>query len=229
MRSILFVTFYCIPFLLFSQLQISTNEIIGKQLPRGATSNPYKLRKEVYDAFLLMKGAALKDGIEIEIVSGFRSFGRQSAIWDRKFQKYQKQGFNKKESAQKIIEYSTYPGTSRHHWGTDMDIIQKVKNRPTQLLVAKNFENEGAFCELHQWMQKHSERFGFYLVYTKDISRTGFSYEPWHYTYKPTSKKILKRALKSDVYGFLLKEDQNPLDFNYFNTHILGINSLLKE
>ncbi len=230
MNKIVTFFLFCafVPLLLFSQQSFTEDEILGKQIPKGGSSNPYKLRSEVYDAFLKMQKKARVEGIEIRIASGFRNFDRQKNIWDRKFKKYTNQGLSSEAASQKIIEYSTYPGTSRHHWGTDIDIIQKVKNTPQSLLVAKNFSEEGAFCRLHEWMQKNAADFGFYLVYTDDEKRTGFSYEPWHYSYRATSFEILKTALELDVYGKTLKKEEIPLDFSYFFTHILGINSLLK-
>lgn len=228
-RNLLSVLIFLLfPFLVQGQLTFSINEITGRQIPRGGNDNAYKLRTEVYSAFLRMQQAAKESGIHIDIVSAYRNYDRQQYIWNKKFKKYLSKGLSKKEAANKIIEYSTYPGTSRHHWGTDIDIIQKVKNVPKQLLVAKNFEAEGAFCVLHEWMQNNASKYGFYLVYTNDKKRTGFSYEPWHYSYRTTSVEMLKVALELHVYEEMLKKEQNPLDINYFFTHILGINSLLK-
>lgn len=212
----------------YAQYSFSKNEIIGKQVPLGGNSNPYKLRSEVYEAFTRMQKAAQKEGVKIAIISGYRSYDRQLYIWNRKFNRYKKQGLSDSKSAKKIIEYSTCPGTSRHHWGTDMDIVQQVEKMPKQLLVAKNFNNKGAFCELHQWMQRHAADYGFYLVYTNDKNRTGFSYEPWHYSYRPTSIKILKKALELRVYERLLEKQETVLNFSYFKTHILGVDSVLR-
>ena len=39
----------------------------------------------------------------------------------------------------KIIEYSTLPGTSRHHWGTDIDIIDAEPPEEGDVLLPKNF------------------------------------------------------------------------------------------
>jgi len=45
------------------------------------------LRKEAHDAFIEMKKAAYKDGIDLKIVSSYRSYDRQEAIFERKFLK----------------------------------------------------------------------------------------------------------------------------------------------
>ena len=82
------------------------------------------LRKEAHDAFVSMKKAAYQDGFDIKMVSSYRSFERQRAIWERKYIQYTEvDGMQPMAAMEKIIEYSTIPGTSRHHWGTDIDII----------------------------------------------------------------------------------------------------------
>ncbi len=77
----------------------------------------YQLLSEVIQAFEKMKKAALLVGIDIKVVSGFRSYERQRAIWNGKYKANRQAGLSPEENIQKIIEYSTLPGTSRHHWG----------------------------------------------------------------------------------------------------------------
>ncbi|HMR43740.1 MAG TPA: M15 family metallopeptidase, partial [Saprospiraceae bacterium] len=88
------------------------------------------LRKDAYEAFLKMREAALKDGIELKILSATRNFNRQKTIWEAKWngsrlvenQDLSKTIPNPEKRALKILEYSSMPGTSRHHWGTDIDL-----------------------------------------------------------------------------------------------------------
>ena len=199
--------FFFLPFIfllfsantLFCQEEVfSFEELTGKVLPKGS-DNPYKLRAEVYEAFLKMSEAAKKDNIQIEIVSGYRSFDHQERIYNRKYKKYTEQGLTPEAAIEKIIEYSTIPGTSRHHWGTDIDIIQNTIVKPKNLLIASNFEGNGLFCPLKEWMDTNASKFGFKLVYTNDPNRKGFKYEPWHYTYISTSEKMLNSYIKQDV------------------------------
>ena len=64
-----------------------------------------------------MKKAAHADGYDIKIVSSFRDFYRQEAIWERKYIQYtEDDGMASLDAIDKIIEYSTISGTSRHHW-----------------------------------------------------------------------------------------------------------------
>ena len=109
-------------FKVLSQNQFSPKALTGRG-DLALVGSSFKLQKEAFDAFQDMKKAALKEGITIKIVSGYRSFNRQKNIWNRKYNLYISQGLVPNEALQKIIEYSTLPGSSRHHWGTDIDII----------------------------------------------------------------------------------------------------------
>ena len=85
-----------------------------------------QLERETYNAFFKMKDAAEKDGIRIKLVSGFRDFYRQQTIWNNKYKKFTKEfSLDGPSAIKEIIRFSTIPGTSRHHWGTEIDIIDK--------------------------------------------------------------------------------------------------------
>ena len=70
------------------------------------------LRKEAHDAFMEMKKEAYEDGIDIKVVSSFRGYERQRAIFERKFIAFTEEGMDPLEAIDKIVEYSTIPGTS---------------------------------------------------------------------------------------------------------------------
>jgi len=165
------------------------------------------LRKEAYESFLDMKKAAQADGIDIKIVSSFRDFYRQESIWERKYLQFTEDGMSPLDAIDKIIEYSTIPGTSRHHWGTDIDIIDGRPKSSGDVLVTEKFENNGPYVGLKQWMDKNSETFGFYLVYTDNPRRRGFKYEPWHYSYAPISIPMLTAYRKLNVLKLLQQEE----------------------
>ena len=69
-----------------------------------------RLRPEAGKAFVAMREAALEEGIEIEIVSAYRSYERQKFIWNKKFYSNSEKGISPKENINKIIEYSTLSG-----------------------------------------------------------------------------------------------------------------------
>lgn len=193
------------------------------------------LRKEAHDAFIEMKKAAYQDGIAIEIVSSYRSFDRQLAIFERKYLQYtEDDGMEPLEAIDKIIEYSTIPGTSRHHWGTDIDIIDRSKNTDGDVLVPSKFEEGGPFADLKVWMDEHAREYGFYLVYTNEAKRRGFKYEPWHYSYAPLSVPMLEIFRKKNILQLLVEEDFIGSEFlttgfikTYIRDNILDINRVL--
>lgn len=230
MKKILVLIVCFIQFSIYAQKMYSEKAITG----RGGLEligNENKLQKEVFDAFKKMQKAALQDGIDIKIVSAYRSFDRQKSIWNRKYTKYTKAGLKPNEAIEKIIEYSTMPGTSRHHWGTDIDVIEGGKKRIESVLQEKNFDEGEIYSDLKKWMDKNANYFGFYLVYTNTKGRKGFKYEPWHYSYKPISKKMLEVYLKSNVLDSLKLEKINGIENvssnffeKYLNEQILDIN-----
>lgn len=212
----------------------SLDELIGKGNP-VLFGDEYKLQKEADSAFILMKEAALLDGINIQIVSGYRNFEHQKSIWTRKYNTFIADSLTPQQAINKIIEYSTIPGTSRHHWGTDIDIIDESVEKPQSVLNAKNFNESGTFYKLKLWLDENAERFGFYLVYTDTIGRKGFKYEPWHYSYLPISKEMLKQYQEIDIQKLLKEEKLVGSEYftdefitKYIDENILDINPDLK-
>lgn len=187
---ILVIIFFNI-FFVFGQNRYSEFALTGRG-DLELIGDSYKLQREAYNAFLKMQHAALRDHISIQIVSSYRSYNHQKNIWNRKFQKFISEGLSPKESINKIIQYTTLPGTSRHHWGTDIDIIDGSVKHVRNMLVEDNYLKDGIYSRLKQWMDLNSEKYGFYLVYNNNLERKGFKYEPWHYSYKVLSKKMLE-------------------------------------
>ena len=195
-----------------------------------------KLEKNTFIAMEKMRKAALLDGVKIKVVSGFRDFERQKQIWNRKFKKFTTENnLSDLEAIKEIIRFSTIPGTSRHHWGTEIDVIDEDFKNEKKLLISKKYEEGGIFEKLKKWMDNNSQKFGFYLTYDNNINRKGFEYEPWHYSYLPESKRYLKSFLKIDIVEIISKVDiQGKELFNekfisdYINNNILEINPDLK-
>tara|TARA_B100001778_G_scaffold45277_1_gene33008 strand:+ start:512 stop:1225 length:714 start_codon:yes stop_codon:yes gene_type:complete len=195
-----------------------------------------KLEKNTFIAMEKMRKAALLDGVKIKVVSGFRDFERQKQIWNRKFKKFTTENnLSDLEAIKEIIRFSTIPGTSRHHWGTEIDVIDEDFKNEKNLLISKKYEEGGIFEKLKKWMDNNSQKFGFYLTYDNNINRKGFEYEPWHYSYLPESKRYLKSFLKIDIVEIISKVDIEGKElFNekfisdYINNNILEINPDLK-
>ena len=195
-----------------------------------------KLEKNTFIAMEKMRKAALLDGIKIKVVSGFRDFERQKQIWNRKFKKFTTENnLSDLDAIKEIIRFSTIPGTSRHHWGTEIDIIDEDFKNEKKLLISNKYEEGGIFEKLKKWMDNNSQKFGFYLTYDNNINRKGFEYEPWHYSYLPESKRYLKSFLKIDIVEINAKVDMEGKElfnekiiYDYINNNNLELNPNLK-
>ncbi len=195
----------------------------------------FRLRKAAFEALERMKSAAYRDGFDLKVVSAYRSYERQKTIWERKYFRYTvDQEMSGPEAARKIVEYSTIPGTSRHHWGTEVDIIDGYPRAEGDVLVPSKFEGEGPYAPFKQWLDEHAESFGFYLVYTNNPRRRGFKYEPWHYSYAALSVPMLKQFRKKNILRSLRAADfegasELTVGFlkEYIHDHILDINPSL--
>ena len=187
--------------------EFSTDELTGKAI-LDLYGEGINLRKEAHDAFVRMKKDAYQDGIDIKVVSSYRSYERQRSIFERKYVSFTEDiSVSPIEAIDKIVEYSTIPGTSRHHWGTDADLIDASKPSTGDVLVADKFEEGGPFEDFKNWMDAHSESYGFYLVYTENPRRRGFKYEPWHYSYAPLSIPMLAAMRRLNLLRMLKNDD----------------------
>lgn len=184
------------------------------------TNKEVYLQKEVATAFLKMYDSALQSNIKLTIVSGTRNFYAQKWIWERKWERYK--DLEPRQKALKILEYSSMPSTSRHHWGTDIDLVS----------LNNEFFESGYGKKVYEWLQTNASKFGFYLVYTdKSQGRTGYNEERWHWTYLPLSKEYLNYYNETvnleDIQGFQGSELASELDIikNYVN----GVSKELKS
>ena len=211
-------------------------DILQGKTTKHLVGDTVLLEKETFKAFEKMRNAAMRDGIKIKIISGHRDFERQTLIWNSKFIKFTKEFKLKPDEAiNEIIRFSTIPGTSRHHWGTEIDIIDEDFKNENNPLISEKYESGGIFYKLKKWMDLNSEKFGFYLTYTNDEERKGFEYEPWHYSYKPISKNLLEDLKKNNISKLIsdleiMGKEYLTKEFieKYINENILGVNKELE-
>ena len=186
------------------------------------------LRKEAYEAFLKMHAAAAEDGVDLKILSATRNFAAQKRIWEAKWtgtrlvqggENLAQSTPDHKERALKILRWSSMPGSSRHHWGTDIDI--------------NDFENEyfetGKGLKEYNWLVKNAAAFGYCQPYTpkNDLRPNGYNEEKWHWSYLPIAKPLsdaAKSHLRNEmIKGFKGSETAESIDI--LNNFILGINN----
>ncbi len=235
MRKLIVFLFFLICNEFYSQATVDLEIIIGKS-QSNLVGDSIRLEINTYKAFKKMEAAAKRDGIYLKIVSAYRGFERQKLIWNNKYEKFTNDFSLEPEKAiSEIIRFSTVPGTSRHHWGTDIDIIDGNFPDEENVLVSEKFEKDGLFYKLKNWLDNNSENFGFYLTYTNDKNRKGFEFEPWHYSYKPVSVKYYRALIKTDLKKIIKSLDINGSDYfdesfidTYIAENIMDINPDLK-
>ncbi len=146
--------------------------------------------------------------IVIRVISAARNFEIQKKIWSDKWTGKRKVTGIKNindikspvEKARTILNYSSMPGTSRHHWGTDFDMNS---------LDNKYFE-KGEGKIVYDWFIKNARRYGFGQPYTAG-RKDGYKEEKWHWSYTPLSSKYLK--IWNDEYSKNKKNFSRKLTF----------------
>lgn len=134
--------------------------IANKTYSLPSSYNP-GLTSETREAFNQMKMDAKSVGLNIEIISGFRSYSSQDIIYNN---------YVSKDGREKADRYSARAGHSEHQTGLAIDINS----------LYTSFEN----TEEGKWLKENSYKYGFILRYPKGKEEiTGYMYEPWHYRY----------------------------------------------
>ena len=110
----------------------------------------------------MVKDAA-GDGIQLMIVSGYRSIDYQARLIRKKI--------NAGQSVSEILAVNAAPGHSEHHTGRAIDIAT-----PGSRPLTEEFEQTEAF----KWLTNRAAEYGFSMTYPRD-NAGGFIYEPWHW------------------------------------------------
>jgi LAS superfamily LD-carboxypeptidase LdcB len=173
------------------------------------------LHPEAARAFLGLCSAAALAGIELTPVSSFRDFDRQVTIWNDKFagrrplldrngQPLDRAAMSDAETVEAILNWSALPGASRHHWGSEVDVMDRAALAAGQQaqLIPQEFAPDGPFSRLNDWLTERAAGFGFFRPY--DIDRGGVQPEPWHLSYAPIASLALP-ALTVDILGQALR------------------------
>jgi len=192
----------------------------------GISGYQMYLREETLEAFEKMSQAADADEIELKLASATRNFDYQKNLWNNKWtgvtivdgknlSKSLPDGFDR---FKKILEYSAVPGTSRHHWGTDIDI---------NAATPEYFETDKGE-EVYEWLLANASSYGFCQPYSEKgpIRPTGYNEEKWHWSYLPLSKNFTQEYKRlvtdADIKGF--DGDQYVAGQDLINNYVLAIN-----
>lgn len=199
---------------LLGDVQAANDRGFDKLKSKYTTKANAYLRDEVYDAFKDMWKAAKKDGIKLTIISATRNRSYQSGIWNRKWGSF---GGEENTRAERILQYSSMPGTSRHHWGTDFD-LNSLEN---------SYFASGDGLKVYQWLTANAHTFGFFQPYTafNDYRDAGYREEKWHWSYYPIASKFQRAYTHiveyKDLKSFQGSEYAEKL--NVINNYVNGI------
>lgn len=134
--------------------------VVNKSYPLPSTYNP-GMNSEAMAAFESMKKAAATEGINLFIVSGFRSYSYQANLY---------KNYVARSGQAEADRFSARPGHSEHQTGLAMDL-----NSASSSFVG---------TKEAIWLANNSYRFGFIVRYPEGKeSITGYKYEPWHMRY----------------------------------------------
>ena len=131
----------------------------------------YPIEKKTYEAFLRLRQDMLEnEGMQIELVSVYRTVATQERIWELDEKKY---------GLEYTKKFVAVPGHSEHHTGFAIDVSIVVDGK-----LVHGMPNLSAIDHLYQFVQQKLPKYGFILRYPKDKEAiTKIGYEPWHFRY----------------------------------------------
>ena len=182
-----------------------------RHLRRLNPAQSIMIHAQVVKPFVALQTQAAKQGFDLQICSGFRSFERQLHIWNGKLSGLRPvvdkagnpivlEALSPWDQIQAVLRWSALPGASRHHWGTDFDVYDAAampEGYQIQL-TPEEVEGAGIFAPMHDWLDSSFEgdSLGFYRPYGTD--KGGVAPERWHLSYAPIAD-IYAREHSADV------------------------------
>jgi len=167
------------------------------------------LHARAAEALIAMRNEARTADIDLTVVSSFRDFNRQAAIWNAKFNgqrplldasgaEINRAYLYESALIDAILTWSALPGASRHHWGTEIDVIDTaaLPAGAQPQLTPGDFTPGGCFARLNGWLDSNMRRFGFFRPYA--TFQGGVQPEAWHLSYAPVALPALE-VLSLDV------------------------------
>ena len=198
------------------------------------------LHPTVQLAFTAMQQKAHSDGIDLHIVSSFRSFERQLAIFNKKWrgeavlrdangEVLDNTALSSTDKLHAILTWSALPGASRHHWGTDLDVFDRESVHQwngTFELVEQEYLPDGPCYLLACWLEDNMAEFGFFRPFSEN--KGGVACEPWHLSHKATANDFeqsrnLKAFTSALAQSDILGKDTVIPDLPYlYNRYVLN-------
>lgn len=143
------------------------NEVPEDYTPRLVSIEGEKMDSSCVEALKKLMADARKAGLTCELNSGYRSISTQTYLWNRRYNDYISKGYSEEEAYRLTARRVAYPGTSEHHTGLAIDIVELVEDGT-----------------LYEWFRQHAWEYGFVVRYRGDKEPlTGIKDEPWHLRY----------------------------------------------
>lgn len=134
--------------------------IVNKDYSLPKNYDP-KVNKIALEALKNMQADAEALGLDLSLISGYRSYDKQEKLHDE---------YVKKDGKEVANTYSALPGHSEHQTGLAFDI--------------GSVERSFADTSEAKWIEENAHLYGFIVRYPKGKSDiTGYIYEPWHVRY----------------------------------------------
>lgn len=156
----------------------------------------------VRDLHSLINDAKLQ-GFELRVESAYRTFEKQLSIWNRKasgeLPLLSSEGIpmerpkDEEELMHAILTWSALPGASRHHLGTDIDVVDGAACPEGYEVQLTPEECSGMFSSFHHFLTERiaqGRAYGFSRVFIPGRGKT--RPEEWHIAHLPTSRKRLE-------------------------------------
>lgn len=141
---------------------------------------------------------AEKNGFRFTLVSGYRSIAYQKNLFDQSVQRHRDAGYSLEQAQNMTLSYSQMPGSSEHHTGLAVDIIDTAFLNDRQDL----YDDVDQLIS-QQWLINHAVDYGFILRYPKTkVNWTGINYEPWHFRFvgQENAMYMTKNGLSLEEY-----------------------------
>lgn len=149
-----------------------------REVPRAervAVAPGLQLQRDAAEALLAMQRDAASSGIDLVLLSGYRSIAVQNDLF---FGVKAERNQNALERA----KVSAPPGFSEHSTGYAVD-LGDGSNPATDL--APSFDQTEAFA----WLQANAARHHFTLSFPRGNAQ-GVSYEPWHWRFEGSAEAL---------------------------------------
>ena len=172
------------------------------------TESGYQIDSRIQDPYSQLMEAGKAAGMDLTMVSGYRSIEQQQANYDVNYQNFLASGLSEEEARTKTEGYIALPHASEHTTGLAVDITSNA--------LANQEGNSGLLPDLENypeglWLKENAPKFGFILRYPKAKEAiTGINFEPGHFRYVgiENAMYMTEKNLTLEEYIAILKQNE---------------------